>query len=226
VIDAGCGMGDYLFTVPAFQNADRLIGIDVSPSNIAVCNRLAQSLKKKNMEFVCSDLVSAELPKNSDLILCIGVLMYIADDRAVLKKFHASLSSNGTLLLYGAVNYRRNLQLFSHLAKKPGFDYDKIIGRPQTYTDESLEQRLSECGFTIQEQRHSFGTLAATMFEISAIFEWFFKSWHPAAAFFLIPFYMIFYPFYLVSMAIDVNGTRKTGNGVMIISKKSQGPSI
>jgi SAM-dependent methyltransferase len=220
VIDAGCGMGDYLFTVPEFKKAERLTGIDVSPSNIEVCRALASTSQRKNMEFICSDLGTAEMPENIDLLLCIGVLMYIKDDISVLKKFHTSLAPDGTLLLYVAVNYRRNLSIFKRLSQHRGFDYDEIIGRPHTYTDAVLEQRLTDAGFTIIEKHHSFGTVAATMFEISALFEWFFKSWHPAALLFLIPLYLFFYPFYLLSMTVDVHGSRVTGNGVMITLKK------
>lgn len=223
VVDAGCGMGDYLFTVPEFRSAERLVGIDVSPSNIEVCNALASATGRKNMEFVCSDLGTATLPGSVDLLLCIGVLMYIKNDRAVLEKFHDALTPNGTLLLYVAVNYRRNLNLFRRLAKNPGFDYDEIIGRPQTYTDATLQQRLSDAGFTVIEQRHSFGAAAATMFEISAIFEWIFKSRHPVIALLITPLYLMFYPFYLLSMLIDYHASRPTGNGVMITARKTQG---
>lgn len=220
VADAGCGMGDYLFTVPEFRRAERLTGIDVSGSNIDVCNRLAETTGRTNMQFICSDLASAVIEPNTDLILCIGVLMYIREDAAVLKKFHDALSPDGTLVLYAALNYRRNLPIYQRLAQKPGFDYDEIIGRPQTYTDESLNKRLTECGFTIVEQRHSFGVPAAIMFEISAIFEWYFKSLHPVLAVFLLPLYLLFYPLYLIAMETDVRSSRTTGNGVMIIAKK------
>lgn len=220
VVDAGCGMGDYLFTVPEFTKADLLLGIDISQSNIDLCHHLASTVGRHNMEFLCSDLASAEYPESVDLILCIGVLMYVQDDITVLRKFHDSLRPNGTLLLYAAVNYRRTLPFYKRLEKHPLFDYDMIIGRPHTYTDATLKHRLSECGFTIQEQCHSFGPVAAIMFEISALFEWYFKSLHPIASIALLPFYLIFYPLYLVSMIIDVHTSRSTGNGVMITAKK------
>jgi len=221
IVDAGCGMGDFLFTVREFQNGKQLIGLDVSQSNIDVCNCLMETLKKKNMKFVCSDLNAAEIPPQQDLIMCIAVIMLMSDDKALLRKFRDALAPHGRLLLYAAVNYRRTLTLYKWFAQKKGFDYDEVIGRPQTYNDEILEQRIKECGFVIEEKRHSFGIAAATMFEISAIFEWLFKTWHPVLTLLLIPFYLIFYPLYLLSMFIDYHGTRATGNGVMIIAKKA-----
>ena len=222
IVDAGCGMGDFLFTISEFKNAERITGIDYSQSNIDVCNRLAAMLRRKNMDFVCSDLGTAEIPPGQDLILCIAVLMLIKDDMLVLKRFRDALAPNGKLLLYAAVNYRRKLSIYKYFAKKSGFDYDEIIGRPQTYTDESLEKKLNECGFVIEEKIHSFGIVAATMFELSSIFEWLFKSWHPAVAVIVVPFYLIFLPLYILSMLFDYHGTRTTGNGVMIIAKKQQ----
>ncbi|MFZ4621140.1 MAG: class I SAM-dependent methyltransferase [Bacteroidota bacterium] len=221
IVEAGCGMGDFLFTVPKLRFAPQSLGIDVSPSNISVCQRLAQTIDAKEMTFICSDLTAADIPAGQDLILCIGVLMYIKDDEVVLRKFHDALSAHGKLLIYVAVNYRRTLSLYKRLAKNPGFDYDEIIGRPQTYTDESLEQLLNTCGFRIEQKEHSFGTFAATMFEISAIFEWVVKTQNPLISLLILPLYCLFYPVYFVSMLLDYFTARPTGNGVMITAVKS-----
>lgn len=220
IVEAGCGMGDFLFTIPALRRAGNILGIDVSQSNIAICSMLADTAGAGNMRFVCSDLAEADIPAGQDLILCIGVLMYIKEDETVMRKFHAALSPGGKLLLYVAVNYRRSLSLYRSLSKKPGFDYDEIIGRPQTYTDDSLEQLLTRCGFRIERKEYSFGTFAATMFEISAIFEWLVKSKNPLMSLPVLPFYLLFYPFYFISMTADLHTRRSTGNGVMITAVK------
>ncbi len=220
VVEAGCGMGDFLFTIPRLRRAPNVLGIDVSASNIAVCRSLSESIGARNMTFICNDLAAAEIPKGQDMILCIGVLMYIREDEAVMKKFHDALNTNGTLLLYAAVNYRRILPLYKRLSKIKGFDYDEIIGRPQTYTDVSLERLLDRCGFSIVRKEHSFGTTAATMFEISAVFEWIVKTQNPLITLLILPFYCIFYPLYFLSMIADYHSAKDTGNGVMITAVK------
>lgn len=221
VVDAGCGLGDHLFTVPEFRSAERLVGVDISPSNIEVCRALAGAETRTNTEFLCSDLATAALPADTDLVLFIDALMYIRDDRSVLQNIHSCLNDNGRLLLYVAVNYRRRLSLYKRMAADPAFDYDSVLGRPQTYSDESLELLLKECGFTVVERHPSFGRVAATMFEISSIFEWQFKSRNPISWLFLLPLYCIFYPFYLLAMAVDLRTSRSTGNGVMITARKA-----
>ena len=220
VTDAGCGWGDFLFTTGAFTRSEQALGIDVSPSNIALCQRLAEELHRPSLRFLCSDLASAAIPPQQDLILCIGVLMYIAEDEMVMRKFHDALSEDGLLLLYVAVNYRRRTALYRHLAQRPGFEYDEIIGRPQTYTDASIAALLERTGFEVVEQRHSFGTVAATMFEFSAIFEWLYKSGNIVTHILITPFYLLFFPLYHLAMALDHLGRRTTGNGVMITARK------
>ncbi|MFA6455993.1 MAG: class I SAM-dependent methyltransferase [Bacteroidota bacterium] len=220
VLDAGCGLGDFLFTMPEIRNTEHATGIDASNSNIELCNRFAGTLQRANTHFICGDLITTEFPTDQDVILCIGVLMYIQQDSALMKKFHEALSPEGTLIVYVPVNYRRTLKLYTQLSKHPNFDYDHIIGRPHTYTDESIEQLFSAAGFHIEERRFSYGPIAATMFEISAILEWMIKTWHPGFALLLLPFFVIFYPFYYISMQIDYFSFRKTGNGVVITARK------
>ncbi len=220
ILDAGCGMGDFIFSIPDLNSTDAITGIDVSPSNIQLCRRLAETLNKQNSSFVQSNLSDATIPPDQDIILCIAVLMYVEDDIALLKKFRDALSERGKLLLYVPVNYRRHLSLYKTLSQKSGFDYDETIGRPQTYTDESIKQRLEDSGFIIEEQRYSFGTFAAVMFEVLAIFEFYFKRANPLFIVVLFPLYIIFFSFNISVMFYDYYSKRMTGNGTVIVAKK------
>ena len=220
ILDAGCGMGDFIFTVSELNRNDNIRGVDLSLSNIKLCEALAHTLKKSNVTFVQSDLINIEIPPDQDIILCVAVLMYIHDDVAVLKKFNDALSKNGRLLLYVPVNYRRNLSLYTLLSGKDGFDYDQSIGRPQTYTDNSILQKIKDAGFSIEDQRYSFGTAAAIMFEILAIMEWIIKTKNVLFNIFALLSYLILLPINFLIMVLDFFGTRTTGNGTMIIAKK------
>ena len=127
---------------------------------------------------------------------------------------------NERLILYVPVNYRRHLSVYKSVSKKSGFDYDEIIGRPHTYTDDSIKQRIRESGLVIEQQQHSFGTLAAMMFEISAIFEWYFKTKNYLLSIPLGILYLVFFPINLLAMISDYSGKRTTGNGCIIVAKK------
>ncbi|MFA6468565.1 MAG: class I SAM-dependent methyltransferase [Bacteroidota bacterium] len=220
ILDAGCGVGDFLFTIPEFRIAEKTTGIDTSLSNIELCNRLAETLRLTNIQFVCKDIAEADFPASQDLILCIGVLMYIQHDDALMKKFHNALSPEGRLIVYVPVNYRRRLSLYKLLSQRPNFDYDHIVGRMHTYTDESIEQLLTDAGFQIEERRYSYGPTVATTFEIIAILEWMIKTWHPGFAILILPFFVTFYPFYYITMQADYFSSRSTGNGVVITARK------
>jgi SAM-dependent methyltransferase len=220
VTDAGCGLGDFLFTLPAVRKARHVTGIDLSPSNIELCQRLAESSDAANMKFICSDLSEAEFPAEQDLIICVGVMMYIKDDEALLRKFRQSLAAGGRVVVYAAVNYRRRLSLYQRLSKMPGFDYDDVFGRAQTYTDGALEQLVERCGFTVEKAEYSFGPAAAIMYEISSIFEWIIKSNHVLFSLLIVPIYAVFYPFYIIALIYDYHSTRPTGNGLVITAVK------
>jgi SAM-dependent methyltransferase len=222
VTDAGCGLGDFLFTIPAVRNAEHVTGIDISSSNIELCRSLAGSIGATKMNFICSDLSEEELPGGQDLIICVGVIMYIKDDEALIRKFFETLSVGGRVVIYAAVNYRRNLPLYKRLSQTAGFDYDEVFGRAQTYTDGSLEQLLKKCGFTVERAEYSFGKTAATLYEVSSLFEWFVKTKNPLLSLIVLPFYVIFYPFYLLSLFVDYHTSRSTGNGVAITAVKNK----
>jgi len=220
ILDAGCGMGDFIFSIPEIKHSDFVTGIDASFSNIQLCKQLAESLGKSNYSFFQDNLSESAFPDQQDIILCSAVLMYIEDDVALLKKFHNSLSENGKLIVYVPVNYRRHLSVYKKVSAKPGFDYDEMIGRPHTYTDELIEQRIHAAGFVIEEKQHSFGRFASMMFEISALFEWHFKTQHAVLSVSLFPLYFLFLPINLVAMGRDYIGKRTTGNGCIIVAKK------
>lgn len=209
-----------MFSIPELRPTDSVTGIDLSFSNIQLCKQLAESLGKNNYSFFQDNLSESAFPDQQDIILCSAVLMYIEDDVALLKKFRNSLSEKGKLILYVPVNYRRFLSFYKNLSKKNGFDYDEMIGRPHTYTDESIVQRIHAAGFVIEEQQYSFGRLASIMFEISALFEWYFKTQHVLFSIPLFPLYFVFLPINMISMGIDYIGKRTTGNGCIIVAKK------
>jgi ubiquinone/menaquinone biosynthesis C-methylase UbiE len=221
ILDAGCGMGDFIFSIPEIHHHDTVTGIDISYSNFQLCERFAETMTKHNCTFVHGSLSESPIPKNQDIILCIAVLMYIKDDVSVLRKFKEALAETGRLILYVPVNYRRHLRLYRTLSTKPGFDYDETIGRPHTYTDELIRERLMEAGLHIEHQYHSFGKISAIMFEISSIFEWFFKKQNPLLFIPLSLIYLVFFPFNLLAMALDYFGERTTGNGCIIVAKKT-----
>lgn len=218
-LDAGCGTGDFIFGIPELTD-DHITGIDLSPSNIAMCTRLRDALQKDRFSFRNGDLSTAEFPPDQDIILHVAVLMYIPDDTALLEKFHTALHQGGTLLLYVPVNTRRYTCLEQLIPRRRESDYNLVMGVHHEYTSAEIMAKVEGAGFSIDSHAHAFGPIAATAYEIHTAIERLIKSGHPVIIPLLIVLFVLFLPFNFCAMLIDVCSPNRTGNGLMIVARK------
>jgi ubiquinone/menaquinone biosynthesis C-methylase UbiE len=100
VLDVGCGTGLALLEVARELSPCRsLVGVDISPGMLDIARQKAESVGIA-ANFVNADIASLELPPSSfDLILCNGVLHWLDDRPAIMKKLHGLLRPGGQLLL-------------------------------------------------------------------------------------------------------------------------------
>ena len=90
ILDAGCGVG--AFSEPLVER-NRVFGVDFSEVALGYARR-------RGLQATCADLARLPFPRGSfDLVLCIGVLQLIEDDRAVLAELTAMLALGGTLVV-------------------------------------------------------------------------------------------------------------------------------
>ena len=77
VLSYGCATGEELFSLQAYSPDAQLVGIDINPRNIAICNRkLAKRAAKSDMQFRCAGSPADEAPESFDAILCLAVLRH------------------------------------------------------------------------------------------------------------------------------------------------------
>lgn len=96
VLDIGCGNGHHLFALAG--EFVRGIGIDLSPAMIALAQeRLRTSpLQSKITFFVANGEEICTLPERSvDLVMCIGALEHMLDQRAVVSNVYRLLKPRG-----------------------------------------------------------------------------------------------------------------------------------
>ena len=90
ILDAGCGVG--AFSEPLVER-NRVFGVDFSEVALGYARR-------RGLQAACADLARLPFPRGSfDLVLCIGVLQLIEDDRAVLAELTAMLAPEITLVV-------------------------------------------------------------------------------------------------------------------------------
>lgn len=83
ILSFGCATGEELFSLQAYLPDAALVGIDINPRNVAICNRqFAKRGTKSDIQFRCSGSPVDEASESYDAILCLAVLRHGAlEDR-------------------------------------------------------------------------------------------------------------------------------------------------
>lgn len=90
VLDAGCGVGAFSEILAA---TNRVCGVDFSETALGYA-------RGRGILSACGDLARLPFSAGSfDLVLCIGVLQLIRDERAVLTELASMLAPGGTLVV-------------------------------------------------------------------------------------------------------------------------------
>ena len=77
VLSYGCATGEELFSLEAYLPDAALVGIDINPRNITICNRkFAKNGAKSDMQFRCAGSPAEEALESYDAILCLAVLRH------------------------------------------------------------------------------------------------------------------------------------------------------
>ena len=77
ILSYGCATGEELFSLQAYLPVAELVGIDINPRNIAICNRkLAKRGATSGMQFRCAGSPADEAANSYDAILCLAVLRH------------------------------------------------------------------------------------------------------------------------------------------------------
>jgi len=97
ILDYGCGPGHDLVGFAEFSNAERIVGVDVSPRSVDIATQRLELHSKRVEIFLVSELdpLSRFGDGTFDYIHCSGVLHHLANPREVLKEFRRILRSGG-----------------------------------------------------------------------------------------------------------------------------------
>lgn len=77
ILSYGCATGEEVFTLAKYFPEAKLVGIDINPRNIKICDRkLAKRRLQNRIEFRCAGSPVAELAESYDAILCLAVLRH------------------------------------------------------------------------------------------------------------------------------------------------------
>ncbi|MBI5914778.1 MAG: class I SAM-dependent methyltransferase [Bacteroidetes bacterium] len=222
VVDAGCGDGQHVFRFCKKHPRLRFLGIDKNEGNVAFCERYVATVHRPPStvcHFFHQNLEDLTHENEAGLLLCVGTLQYIEDDRRVLRNFHKALKTNGLLLLYVPVNGRMVLPPYRHFFKKLNH-YEKSQQRQRVYTPEEILQKTTGAGFEVREQRFNYGVLGIVGHEVyslllmglgNAALWW---SWV------FVPLMVALLPMVLIFKGLDFILPKKNGNGLLLLAEK------
>lgn len=221
IIDAGCGLGDHSFLAARMFPAASITGIDASSSNIDLCNRYAAAINSQQHMFLHSDL--SDLPEvlPAPLVLCITVLQYIPDDIGALRKLRSLLTENGKMILYVPVRFKRYLSWYKRVSLSPHFSYDSRRGRAHTYTSEEITEKIRAAGFSLEQVEHTYGRSGAIAYELFSIGQYYLAHGSLIQRLTSAIGLILYVPLFLVVMGIDASQKHQSGNGVLLLLKKT-----
>ena len=121
VLDVGCGPGYYAVAL-AQKGARRILGIDLSPSMIALAQKHAESAGvEKTCEFVVADFAALPLREKFDYAVVQGFMDYVAEPDKIIEKtlshtagraFFSFPKDGGFLAWQRKIRYRWKCDLF------------------------------------------------------------------------------------------------------------------
>lgn len=218
LLDAGCGEG--FFVLPNAKKFPQInfTGWDKNKDHLFFGKHYSQVQKLKNTTFESNDLTAPTSKIKADILLCIGTLQYIENDKLVLSNFYNSLNRNGTAFIYSPINGKMILPIYRHYFNKKNH-YEKEQNRKRVYSEKEISAKINRAGFRIVDKKYTYGNLGIIGHEIYSMFligitNGGFFSW----LFIILLF--LFLPIILLLIYLDLFIKKSNGNGVLLILKK------
>jgi SAM-dependent methyltransferase len=199
VFEAGCGTGAVLAQLrPLFPSA-KLSGVDIEPELIERARA-----RIPDGDFRVADLTQLKGAQDQDLVLNVDVIEHIEDYRAALAGMLSCLRPGGILALHTPNETQRRL-LPMRLVREH-YQYDHVR---EGFDLENLAKDFQALGTEILHKEHTVGTVGAVAWELDFI------------ARKLRPLNYALLPLLKVVARADVGSNHPSGNGVLIIARKT-----
>ena len=160
LLDAGCGVGEYMFEIARRYPVKGLVGVEIQKEKIDFMNERTNKLGYDNLCGVCKDLSRDRLPPGKfDFCFCIDVLEHIENDKKVIANIFSSLRDKGLFLIHVPnLKVKRSFKEFRN--------YRQADHVRNGYDLEGLINLLDDSGFRILSTKYTIGHLVALNWEI------------------------------------------------------------
>jgi ubiquinone/menaquinone biosynthesis C-methylase UbiE len=142
ILDIGCGDGS--LSLPLFNESNHITFLDRSKSMLDLVSSRIPSGWANRIALLNMDFMDAHFEEQRfDLIICVGVLAYIADRASFIRKVVSLLRPGGTLIMEcsdGAHIYTRVNRLYEAIRVKIGGAEFPTIARPASEVKALVEE--------------------------------------------------------------------------------------
>ncbi|MFA5264596.1 MAG: methyltransferase domain-containing protein [Opitutaceae bacterium] len=144
VLDVGCGDGRVTAEIARRVPTGFVLGIDASPSMIAVCTEAHRIVA--NLSFCVADATSFQVEEPFDAAVSFSALHWVADLRAAVRCIRDALRPGGALVLgMGEGQQKEIAEVFTRQRWR-----GQILQKTRTFHGRTLDELsaiLAECGF-------------------------------------------------------------------------------
>lgn len=201
-IDAGSGIGVYVFWLASKLPNSNIIGIEIDKNKLDFSKDFSDSLRLNNAEFKLGDLSKSIKIKDADMVVSIDVLEHIKNYKKALNNFYNILNDKGLLFIH--VPQENQKRIFKSLEKWKHEDHVHEGFKPK-----EMKEELEKIGFKVIEIRETFGFFGKLAWELNHLF---LKKGFIFSG--------IFFPLLYLLAKIDLIPNNKNGLGMAIVAKK------
>jgi len=215
ILDAGSGLGQYIWYMCRKNNNWIIEGVDIDGEQVKDCeNFFRRAGLSERVTFKTADLQTFTYPENFNFILSVDVMEHIREDKAVFKNFFNSLKSNGVLLI-STPSDKGGSDV--HSDKEGSFVSEHVRNG---YSIKGITEKLSSAGFSKIKAVYTYG--------IPGNISWHLIMKYPVMMLNLSYFFFIILPlYYLITIPIsiilnifDLSLTHKKGTGLLVTARK------
>lgn len=206
ILDAGCGVGEYMFDIIRKYPIKEIVGVEIQEKKVRYINKKIAALKNyNNIRVICGNLAQNRLQLNKfDFCYCIDVLEHILKDRQAITNIFYSLRDGGLFVIHVP-----NLKPKRFFKEFKNYHQDNHVRNG--YEIKILINLLENSGFKIVNSRFTSGKLVELTWEIEKKIE---KKLSRRLS------QILCYPFTALSSFIDIRKQLATGNGILIVAQK------
>lgn len=202
ILDAGSGIGAYVFWLTKKFPKARVTGGEIDPKKLKHSMQLRTKLRASNATFTYMDITKAARGMTYDLIVTIDVLEHVPRYSAALHNFSKLLRPGGYLYIHMPQPHQRRI-----LGSLREWRHDDHVR--EGISKKTLENTLKKLGYKVIISRETFGFFGKLAWELNHIML--------AKSFILAG---ITFPFLYIIALLDLFWKNDNGLGVSVLTKK------